>query len=79
MAIDKSGRTLFSEKIMKNGSYFKVGPTQAATGAWPRVSTFTLTESGNYAVRISMTEGGVPQSPAEREACLGSGAGGLTA
>lgn len=64
--------------IMKNGSYYKVGPTQVATGAWPRVSTFTLTESGNYVVRISMTEGGVPQTQAEREACLGIGSGGLT-
>lgn len=64
--------------IMKNGSYYKVGPTQVATGAWPRVSTFTLTESGNYVVRISMTEGGVPQTAAEREACLGIGSGGLS-
>lgn len=65
--------------IMKNGSYYKVGPVQVATGAWPRVSTFVLTEPGNYAVRISMTEGGVPQSQAEREACLGSGTGGISA
>ena len=64
--------------IMKNGAYYKVGPTQVATGAWPRVSTFTFTESGNYDVRISMTDGGVPQTQAEREACLGIGSGDST-
>lgn len=66
--------------ITKDGSYFHaVGPTQVATGAWPRVSNFVFKESGNYTVRISMTDGAAPKSQAEMEACLGSGAGGLSA
>lgn len=66
--------------ITKDGSYFHAaGPTQVATGAWPRVSNFMLKESGNYTVRISMTDGGVPQSEAERQACLGNGPNGMSA
>jgi hypothetical protein len=49
-------------------TYFKTGPVQYATGAWPRVATFML-EPGTYHVRISMTEGGPSTTQAEREAC----------
>jgi len=55
--------------IGQNGNaYFKKGPVQYATGAWPRVATFLL-EPGTYQVRISMTEGGPSNTQAEREAC----------
>jgi hypothetical protein len=55
--------------IGQNGNaYFKKGPVQYGTGAWPRVATFLL-EPGTYQVRISMTEGGPSTTQAEREAC----------
>lgn len=55
--------------IGQNGNaYFKKGPVQYGTGAWPRVATFLL-EPGTYQVRISMTEGGPSNTQAEREAC----------
>ncbi|MDB5966509.1 MAG: hypothetical protein JWQ72_3009 [Polaromonas sp.] len=51
-----------------SNAYFKKGPVQWATGAWPRVASFLL-EPGLYTVRISMTEGGPGSTQAEREAC----------
>jgi hypothetical protein len=51
-----------------SNTYFKKGPVQYATGAWPRVATFML-DPGTYHVRISMTEGGPGTTQAEREAC----------
>ncbi|MFS2033504.1 hypothetical protein ACEN8I_05700 [Polaromonas sp. CT11-55] len=55
--------------IGHNGNtYFKKGPVQYGTGAWPRVASFLL-EPGTYQVRISMTEGGPSNTQAEREAC----------
>jgi len=65
--------------FQRDGSYEKASLRKFVTGAWPRVATFVLSEPGDYHLRISMTEGGVPQSDAEQEACLGSGPGGMSA
>ncbi len=51
----------------KGNNYYKVSH-QVGTGAWPRVSTFVLTEPGQYLVRNLATESAM-LSEAEKLAC----------